>query len=483
MVFFVSCLAAVVLSELNPVPDASRPFEPWTLLRVVPRGAAPPILASMPSAAASPSKTPTHAAKSPSATPSSSAVGSSSSATAPPVTQQQGGGPMPDAPAGFTTVFSDNFAGPAGSAPSSQNWFYDIGTGFGNNEVQQTTSSTSNTYLDGQGDLVLQANQSNGSWTSAQIESARDDFAAPAGGKMEMSASIQQPNVANPLGYWPAFWALGAPMRTGGGWPQSGEIDMLEDINGLNTASQTFHYGNSSQLSPGMKSCQGGSTCQTGFHTYSVLIDRTNTSAETLQFLLDGTVQATYTEAQVGTATWQAAIDHGFFIILDLAMGGTWPNGQCNCTSPTSGTTSGGTMRVGYVAVYEQGGNSTPAGTVTASGRITGPGGKCLSNANSLPTPYNPISLSDCDGSAGQQWSVYSDGTLRTQGGCLDIGGKTSGSQVGWYPCTGSSTETWTRQSNGEFYNSSSGLCLSSPGTAPQLQSCSAAADQKWTVT
>jgi beta-glucanase (GH16 family) len=264
---------------------------------------------------------------------------------------------MPDAPAGFTTVFSDNFGGPAGSAPSSQNWFYDIGTGFGNNEVQHTTNSTSNTYLDGQGDLVLQANQSNGSWTSAQIETVRSDFAAPAGGKLEMTASIQQPNVANPLGYWPAFWALGAPMRSGGGWPQSGEIDMLEDINGLNTASQTFHYGNGSQLSPGAKSCQGATTCQGGFHSYSVLIDRTNTSAETLSFLLDGTVQATYTEGQVGTATWQAAIDHGFFIILDLAMGGSWPDGQCNCTSPTSATTSGGTMRIGYVAVYEQGGN------------------------------------------------------------------------------------------------------------------------------
>jgi beta-glucanase (GH16 family) len=361
-VFFVSCLAAVVLSAMNPVPDASRPFEPWALMRAVPRGAAPPILASLPSASGSPSTTQSHAARSPEASPTVTAAASSAPpttsqvTTTPPVTQQ-GGGPMPGAPPGFTTVFSDNFGGPAGSAPSSQNWFYDIGTGFGNNEVQQTTNSTRNTYLDGQGDLVLQANQSNGSWTSAQIETVRSDFGAPAGGKLVMTASIQQPNVANPLGYWPAFWALGAPMRSGGGWPQSGEIDMLEDINGLNTASQTFHYGNGSQLSPGMKSCQGASSCQGGFHTYSVVIDRTNTSAETLQFLLDGAVQATYSEAQVGTSAWQAAVDHGFFMILDLAMGGSWPDGQCNCTAPTSATTSGGTMRVGYVAVYEQGGN------------------------------------------------------------------------------------------------------------------------------
>ena len=37
-------------------------------------------------------------------------------------------------------------------------------------------------------------------------------------------------------------------MRTGGGWPQSGEIDMMEDVNGLNEASQTFH---NSANSPG----------------------------------------------------------------------------------------------------------------------------------------------------------------------------------------------------------------------------------------
>ena len=56
---------------------------------------------------------------------------------------------------------------------------------------------------------------------------------------------------------------------------------------------------------------------------------------------MDGTVESTITEASVGTAAWQAAIDHGFFIIFDLAMGGNYPDGICNCTSPTSATTSG----------------------------------------------------------------------------------------------------------------------------------------------
>ena len=63
----------------------------------------------------------------------------------------------PAAPAGWTTVFSDNFAGAAGTAPNAQNWFYDIGTGYGTGETEQTTNSTSNVYLDGNGHLVLKA--------------------------------------------------------------------------------------------------------------------------------------------------------------------------------------------------------------------------------------------------------------------------------------------------------------------------------------
>ena len=395
---------------------------------------------------------------------------------------------VPPPPAGWTTVFGDNFAGAAGSAPSSANWFYDIGTGYGTGETEHTTNSTSNVYLDGNGHLVLKAINNGGTWTSGRIESTRDDFQAPAGGKLEMTASIQQPNPANGLGYWPAFWALGSPMRTGGGWPASGEIDMMEDVNGLNEASQTLHDAANSPGHP-LIACPGaGSSCQTGYHTYSVIIDRTNTAAESMQFLMDGTVETTITEASVGTTAWQQAIDHGFFIIFDLAMGGNYPNGICNCTTPTSATTSGASMSVGYVAVYEQGGNSTPTGTATATGAVTGISGLCLANQNSLNTPGNPIGVAGCNGAAGQQWSPYTDGTLRTQGGCLDVvsAGTTSGTNVDWYPCNGTAAQSWAHQSNRELVNPASGLCLTDPGgnTGARLdiETCTGSAQQLWTM-
>ena len=395
---------------------------------------------------------------------------------------------VPPPPSGWTQVFGDDFAGAAGSAPSSANWFYDIGTGFGTGEIEHTTNSTDNVYLDGNGHLVLKAINNGGTWTSGRIESTRSDFQAPPGGQLEMTASIQQPNPAAGLGYWPAFWALGSTMRIGGGWPQSGEIDMMEDVNALNQASQTLHDGAGSSGHP-LIACPGaGSGCQTGYHTYSVIVNRVNTSAEFLQFLMDGTVESTITEASVGTAAWQQAIDHGFFIIWDLAMGGNYPDGISGTRTPTAATTSGGSMSVGYVAVYEQGGNSTPTGTATATGPVGGLGGLCLGNQNALNTEGNPIGVAGCNGSAGQQWSPYTDGTLRVQGGCLDVlsAGQTSGTNVDWYPCNASAAQNWTHQANGELVNPNSNLCLTDPGgnTGARLdiETCTGAAGQLWTL-
>ncbi len=402
--------------------------------------------------------------------------------------QQALAGTVPPAPAGWTTVFGDDFAGAAGSPPSSANWFYDIGTNLGTEEINNNTSSTSNVYLDGKGHLVLKAINSGGSWTSAQIESTRDDFRAPPGGEMEMTALIEQPDPAHGLGYWPAFWALGSPERAGGSPGTSGELDMLEAVNGLNEAAQFIHTAAGGSGHPLIACPAAGSGCQTGYHTYSVIINRTNTSAEYLQFLMDGRVESTYTEAHIGTTAWQEAFDQGFFIIFDLAMGGHYPNGVCGCTTPTSATTSGASMSVSYVAVYEKGGNSTPTATPTATGQIKGIDRLCLTNQDSLNTEGNPMYVSACDGSSGKQWSAYTDSTLRTEGGCLDVvgAGTRSGTDVDWFPCNGTVAQTWTHESNGELVNSHANLCLTDPGgntgSRLDIETCTGSAQQIWTL-
>jgi hypothetical protein len=101
-----------------------------------------------------------------------------------------------------------------------------------------------------------------------------------------------------------------------------------------------------------------------------VIVNRTNTSAESITWFLDGTQFFQVNENQVPVATWQAAIDHNFSIIFDLAMGGGFPNGVCGCTTPTSSTSSGATMTVAYVAAYQTSGGGGGGNTVT----VTNPG-------------------------------------------------------------------------------------------------------------
>ena len=424
----------------------------------------------------------------------SSVVIAAGVATAPPASA----GTPPAPPSGWTTTFSDSFSGANGSGPNYNNWFYDIGTGFGTGETEQMTSSTANCSVDGNGDLKLTAIESGGSWTSCRLESTLDNFYAPPGGEMEMEASIEQPNPpsGDGLGYWPAFWSLGSPGRAGGSWPTEGEIDMMEDVNAYNEASQTLH---DSANSPGHPLIACPTTgCQTGFNTYAVLINRVNTSAEYLEFIMDGTVEDTITEASVGAAAWQDAIDHGFYIIFDLAMGGNYPNGECDCTTPTSSTASGYSMLVNWVAVYQTsstsglncngyqgaGCNASP-GTPTASGEIT-QAGNCLGNVNNLNTEGNPIEVTACSGGSGQAVSLLSNSNIGLEGGCLDVvaAGTSPGSDVDWYPCNGTVAQDWTVETNGEIENPNSGLCLTNPanGSQLELEDCTGSSDQVWSV-
>jgi Carbohydrate binding module (family 6)/Putative Ig domain len=293
---------------------------------------------------------------------------------------------VPNPPAGWTTVFSDNFAGAAGSAVNSANWKYDTGPGssFGTGEIETMTNSTSNVHLDGNGHLIITALESGGAWTSGRIQTNTANVGAPAGGELEVTASIEQPNPASGLGYWPAFWMLGP-----GSWPSTGEIDILEDVNALSEHSGTFHCGvdpggpcnETDGIGSGLQACSG---CQTGYNTYTAIINRTNTSAESVTWYLNGTQFFQVNESQVPVATWQAAIDHNFSIIFDLAMGGGYPNGVCGCTTPTSATSSGASMSVAYVAAYQTTGGSGGGNTVT----MTNPGTQTgtVGTATSLQT-------------------------------------------------------------------------------------------------
>jgi len=299
-----------------------------------------------------------------------------------------------------------------------------------------------------------------------------------------VTASIQQPN--DGPGYWPAFWMLGP-----GQWPENGEIDIMEDVNSLSEVSGTVHCGTypggpcgePNGIGSGLRACGG---CQSGYHTYTMILNRTNTSNESITFYLDGNAYYTVTEGQAGTATWQAAFDHNLSIILDLAMGGGYPNGVCNCTTPTGATTSGGTMSVAYVAAYESTGTS-----LGPTGQVTGYSGLCLDDRYSSTANYNPVQIYGCNGTGAQRWTFdQANDTLQALGMCLDIaaGGTADGTLVDLYYCNGTGAQVWQPQSDGALYNPRSGKCLDDTGwsttwgTQVEIWDCTGGANQQWNL-
>jgi hypothetical protein len=84
------------------------------------------------------------------------------------------------------------------------------------------------------------------------------------------------------------------------------------------------------------------------------VVDRRHAGREQIRWYRDGRRFFQVSEGQVDEAAWAAAVHHGYSIIFDLAMGGGFPDGVCGCTTPTDQTTSGGTMTVRYVAVYQR---------------------------------------------------------------------------------------------------------------------------------
>jgi len=283
---------------------------------------------------------------------------------------------VPPPPAGWTQVFADDFNGGANTLPSSANWRFDIGHNYpggppnwGTGEVQAYTNSTNNVSLDGAGNLRITPLRAGAGWTSARIETNRADFKAPAGGLLRIEGRIQMPNVTGVQadGYWPAFWALGSPYRGNfQNWPSIGEFDIMENVNGINSVWAVLHCG----VAPGgpcnehngigaNRACPGA-TCQSAFHTYRFEWDRSITPNQ-LRWYVDGQQYHSVSQSQLPADTWNNMTSHaGYFILLNVAMGGAFPDPVAGRATPNANTVPGRPMVVDYVAVWARGGGTTP---------------------------------------------------------------------------------------------------------------------------
>ncbi|MGW9027462.1 lectin [Streptomyces sp. NPDC055722] len=383
-------------------------------------------------------------------------------------------GPAHAAPkAADATVFSDTFDGPAGSAVDSSKWQIETGDNVNNHERQYYTSGNKNAALDGQGHLVITARRENPAgyqcwygtcqYTSARLNTS-GKFTAQYG---HVEARMKIPRGQ---GMWPAFWMLGTPVN----WPDSGEIDIMENVGyEPSTVHGTIHgpgYSGSGGIGAPY-SLPGGQAFADAFHTFAV-----DWAPDSITWSVDGNVYQRRTPADLGGKTW--VFNKPFFLILNLAVGGYWPG------DPDGSTVFPQQLVVDSVSVTT---SNSSGGT---GGAITGLAGKCVDVAGANPANGTAVQLYDCNGTAAQKWTVGSDGTLRALGKCLDVvnNGTADGSKVQLWDCTGGPNQKWTVTAAHDIVNPQANKCLdvtdnnSANGTRLQIWSCSGGANQKWTV-
>jgi len=261
----------------------------------------------------------------------------------------------PNSPSG-TLVWSDEFSNSTGTPaqPDPTIWTYDTGnSGFGNNELETycawgsstppcSTNSPSEYVGASDGYLHIEAqNPGANVYTSARLKT--QGLFSFQYGRLEFSAKVPEAQ-----GFWPAAWLLGNNIATIN-WPACGEQDVLEridvagspDWNAGSILGTGFTGGNL-----GTKYLFPAGETAAQWHTYGMIW-----TPGSVQYYIDdpANIYATYTPASLSGlsgAVWPFDAGQANFIIINLAIGGSWPG------PPDSTTPFPSEMLVDYVRIY-----------------------------------------------------------------------------------------------------------------------------------
>ncbi len=280
-------------------------------------------------------------------------------------------------------VWSDDFEG---NAIDENKWNFEVNCqGGGNNEQQCYTDSSENAYVsDGTLKIVAlpagEDAEGNLPYTSARLNSKnKGDFKY---GRIEVRAKLPEGQ-----GSWPAVWMMPTD-SVYGGWPKSGEIDIVEAVN-LKTVDEegnvennvhgTLHYGRDwpNNASSG-KAYQlpDGVNPADDFHTYAI-----EWQEGEIRWYVDGYLYQTQRDSQVrynskgeaiglnhqgwfteyyDQSTGELKVDYGpapydqrFYVIMNLAVGGDWPENTNNLGINESAFAEGQTLEIDYINVYQ----------------------------------------------------------------------------------------------------------------------------------
>jgi len=242
-----------------------------------------------------------------------------------------------------TLIFDDEFNS---SSVDTSKWnFQTGGGGWGNNELETYTAQNASIQnISGNSCLVITAKSDH---TSARM-TTQNHFSATYG---KVEARIKLPYGK---GMWPAFWMLGSNIGSVG-WPACGETDIMEMIGGSGTSSSsgaslsdsvvygTLHWLNQqtnaqADYQPEAYTLPSGKFSD-DFHVFGV-----QWNAAGITYYIDG-------KATSATIPYNASMGNifksPFYLLLNLAIGGTWPG------NPDGSTVYPQTMSVDWVRVWQ----------------------------------------------------------------------------------------------------------------------------------
>jgi beta-glucanase (GH16 family) len=397
--------------------------------------------------------------------------------------------------------WSDEFNASSGTAPSSSTWTFDTGGGgWGNGElevycapyssVSPCNPNASNLYEDGDGNLVIHAINTNGTWTSGRMNtSGHETFQY---GRIEARMKLQVGD-----GYWPAFWMLGNDIGTVG-WPTSGEQDIMEWVQsyGPSTTSSTIHgpgYSGANGIGSQFTFPNGGRIDDGSYHIYGVVW-----TANQMQFYRDNALQPffTVTPANIPSGD-QWVYNQPFYILLNFAIGGGGFPGTTDSTTPASGT-----ALVDYVRVYQSSSTITASNWYTVTNKNSG---SCVDATNMGTTNGTTVQQWACGvGQSNQEWQFtpvgngYYEVTNRNAPSLAwnvtgGVGATATGVKIQLWSYGGATNEQWQPVALGngayQFVARNSGLCLDTPsastanGVQLQQYTCNGTAAQAFYLT
>ena len=252
----------------------------------------------------------------------------------------------PLATSSWQLTWSDEFSAPDGSSTDPSKWTYDLGgNGWGNQELETYTARPSNAQIRG-GNLVITARRENFAgpdgiarqYTSARLKT-QTRF-AQAYGRFEARIKIPKGQ-----GIWPAFWLLGDDIDRVG-WPQCGEIDIMENVGGEPAINHSSLHGptftGSTSDATKTIALPAGQSLADDFHLYAIEWEPAQ-----VRFYLDDNNYATFNRsAWPARGIW--VFDHPFFILFNVSVGGNWPG------PPDPTTQFPQEMQVDYVRVFSK---------------------------------------------------------------------------------------------------------------------------------